>query len=238
MAAQTGRLCLYLYRTGSQKRRTETVTDYDKILRGDGQVSRDGAANAESYDAWASDYDRQLAAWGYEAPQRAAGLLSRHLEGIADARILDCGCGTGMTGAALRDAGFGGPITGFDMSTASLEIARSKGIYADLEQVDLNGPLPLESGTIDGILCVGVLTYVEEAPLLREWMRVLRPGGVAVFTCRTDFWESRGFEATLSGMEKAGSLKRLETTGPLPYIPGNPEFGTRIQIIYGVVAAV
>ncbi|MCR9070130.1 MAG: class I SAM-dependent methyltransferase [Alphaproteobacteria bacterium] len=214
------------------------MTDYDRILRGDGRVSKDGATNAESYDAWASDYDRQLADWGYEAPTRAAGLLARHLDGFAQARVLDCGCGTGMTGAALRDSGFGGPITGFDMSTASLEIARAKGIYADLEQVDLNAPLPIEADSMDGILCVGVLTYIEEAPLLKEWMRVLRPGGVAVFTCRTDFWESRGFEKTLTDLEKMGTLRRLETTQPLPYIPGNPEFGTKIQIIYGVVGSI
>lgn len=214
------------------------MTDYDKILRGDGRVSRDGATNAESYDAWASDYDRQLIEWGYEAPQRAAALLAEHLTKIEDARILDCGCGTGMTGAALRDAGFAGPITGFDMSTASLDIARSKQLYADLRKVDLNGALPLETGSIDGILCVGVLTYIEEGPLFAEWMRVLRPGGVAVFTCRDDFWESRGYEATLTAMERRGALKRLETIGPLPYIPGNPEFGTKVRIFYGVVGSV
>ncbi|MEQ8586004.1 MAG: class I SAM-dependent methyltransferase [Thalassobaculaceae bacterium] len=214
------------------------MTDYDKILRGDGQVSKDGATNAESYDAWASDYDRQLVEWGYEAPQRAAALLAEHLADAGGARILDCGCGTGMTGAALRDAGFAGPITGFDMSTASLDIARAKEIYADLRKVDLNGALPLDSDSVDGILCVGVLTYVEEAPLFREWIRVLRPGGVAVFTCRDDFWDSRGYAATLTAMEESGTLKRLETTCPLPYIPGNPDFGTKVQIIYGVVGSV
>lgn len=213
------------------------MTDYDKILRGDGQVSKDGATNAESYDAWAGDYDRQLVEWGYEAPTRAAEFLARHLDNTVDARVLDCGCGTGMTGAALRAAGFAGPITGFDMSVASLDIARTKDIYADLKPVDLNGALPLDTDSIDGILCVGVLTYVEEGPLLREWMRVLRPGGVAVFTCRDDFWESRGYAQTLTGLEKDGILKRLETSAPLPYIPGNPEFGIKIQIIYGVVGA-
>ena len=214
------------------------MTDYDKILRSDGQVSLDGSANAVTYDAWASDYDRELAAWGYEAPTRAAEFLARHLDDSAGARVLDCGCGTGMTGVALREAGFAGPLVGFDMSTASLDVAREKRIYADLQPVDLNGPLPLENDSIDGILCVGVLTYVDQTPLLREWMRVLRPGGVAVFTCRQDFWDSRDFEGSLGTLEAEGSLKRVEVTGPMPYIPGNPEFGTKVQIRYGIVAAV
>lgn len=213
------------------------MTNHDKIIRSDGQVSMDGATNAASYDAWASDYDRELADWGYEAPTRAAELLARHLGDVGGARVLDCGCGTGMTGVALRAAGFAGPLTGFDMSTASLDVARSKDIYAELKPVDLNGPLPLETDSLDGILCVGVLTYVEEAPLLRDWMRVLRPGGVAVFTCRDDFWGSRDYEGTLNGLVNDAVLKRLETTDPMPYIPGNPEFGTKVQIIYGVVGA-
>ncbi|WP_420565481.1 class I SAM-dependent DNA methyltransferase [Thalassobaculum sp.] len=213
------------------------MTDYDKILRSDGQVSMDGSTNAVTYDAWASDYDRELAAWGYEAPDRAAAFLAKHLDDTAAARVLDCGCGTGMTGVALREAGFAGPLVGFDMSQASLDVAREKGIYADLQPVDLNGPLPLEAQSIDGILCVGVLTYVDQGPLLREWMRVLRPGGVAVFTCRQDFWDSRDFEGSLGALEAEGSLTRLEVTGPMPYIPGNPDFGTKIQIRYGIVAA-
>ena len=213
------------------------MTDYDKILRSDGQVSMDGSTNAATYDAWASDYDRELAEWGYEAPTRAAEFLARHLGGTAGARVLDCGCGTGMTGVALREAGFDGPLIGFDMSQASLDVAREKGIYADLQPVDLNGALPLKADSIDGILCVGVLTYVDQGPILREWMRVLRPGGVAVFTCRHDFWDSRDFEASLNSLEAEGSLKRLEVTDPMPYIPGNPEFGTKVQIRYGIVAA-
>ena len=48
------------------------MTDYDKILRSDGQVSMDGAANGAIYDDWATDYDAELVAWGYEAPARAA----------------------------------------------------------------------------------------------------------------------------------------------------------------------
>lgn len=213
------------------------MTDYDKIIRSDGKVSKDGSANAASYDAWANDYDAELIAWGYEAPEQAAGLLAKHLEDFDKAAVLDCGCGTGMTGAALRAAGFGGALTGYDMSTASLEIAGAKGVYGALRSVDLNGPLPMAADAVDGVLCIGVLTYVEEEPLLREWARVLRPGGVAVFTCRDDFWQSRGFERTLTALEAEGKVSRLETTGPMPYLPGNAEFADKVRVIYGVVRA-
>ena len=91
------------------------MTDLDKIIRSDGKVSMDGTANAASYDAWASDYDNDLTKWGYDAPTQAASILAQALDGFAEATILDCGCGTGMTGSALRAAGAAGTLLGVDM---------------------------------------------------------------------------------------------------------------------------
>ena len=101
------------------------------LIRTDGNVSRSGAVNAESYDEWASDYDRELASWGYDAPEQAAGLLKGHLPGFEKAAILDCGCGTGLTGAALRAAGARGELTGLDASKSSLETAKLKTVRSE-----------------------------------------------------------------------------------------------------------
>lgn len=207
---------------------------HDKIIRTDGKVSRSGAVNAESYDAWANDYDRELADWGYEAPGRAAALLKEHLENFAQARILDCGCGTGMTGAALRAAGAGGELTGFDASRSSLETAAEKKVYDRLEYADLNETLALADGSVDGILCIGVLTYLEEEPIFREWPRILRPGGVVVFTSRDDFWQSRGIAATLRRLEDEGLWTALHVSPPMPYLPEHPDFADKVNAIYGV----
>jgi len=207
---------------------------HDKILRTDGNVSRVGAENAKSYDAWASSYDRELANWGYEAPEQAAGLMKGHLKGFETARILDCGCGTGMTGAALREAGAGGELIGFDASRSSLETAREKKIYDRLEQADLNERLALADDSVDGILCIGVLTYLEEESIFREWLRILRPGGVVVFTSRDDFWHSRGIAAMLERLEAAGRWTALHVSPPMPYLPGHPEFANKVKAIYGV----
>lgn len=210
------------------------MTSKEKVIRGDGDVSVDGKTNADAYDAMAVSYDAQLREWGYEAPGRAADILAMHLPGFETADILDCGCGTGLTGAALRGAGAGGKITGLDMSRASLDIAGAKDVYDVLETADLNAPLTLADRSVDGVLCVGVLTYVHAEPLFREWMRVIRPGGVAVFTSRDDFFESRDIRGTLDRLDGEADWTTLQVTDPMPYLPNHPEFAGTIQAIYGV----
>ncbi len=79
------------------------------------------------YDEWSHRYDDDLAGWDYRAPARIAGQLAAH--GDLSASVLDAGCGTGLSGRALRAAGFRGEITGIDLSEASLPIALGSGAY-------------------------------------------------------------------------------------------------------------
>jgi predicted TPR repeat methyltransferase len=210
------------------------MAGHDKVIRGDGAVSMDGKTNAETYDAMAPVYDTQLLEWGYEAPEQAASLLAKYLPNFKSAEILDCGCGTGMTGAALRGVGAGGKITGLDMSRDSLEVAGAKNVYDHLDTADLNKPLSLDDNSVDGVLCVGVLSYVREEPLLREWKRITRPGGVIVFTSRDDFFEARGYAGTLARLEAEGGWTTEHVSPPMPYLSDHPEFAENIRVIYGV----
>lgn len=204
------------------------------VIRGDGAVSMDADVNARGYDELADDYDRQLADWGYEAPERAADMLAAHLDRFAGARILDCGCGTGLTGEALRAKGAKGVVVGVDVSRHSLELADARKVYDETRDVDLNGELPFADNSFDGVLCVGVMTYVEAEPLFREWTRVVRPGGVVVFTSRDDLFVSRNYAALLERLERQGNWRRIRVSEPMPYLPGNEEFADKVQVIYGV----
>ena len=59
------------------------------------------------YDRWAETYDTELIDENdYAQPRRCAEMLARYLK-TREAEILDIGCGTGLSGAALREAGFG-----------------------------------------------------------------------------------------------------------------------------------
>jgi predicted TPR repeat methyltransferase len=194
-------------------------------------LSRDSDEVARYYDDWAEDYDRTLADWRYEAPERVAEQLRAELP--AAANILDAGCGTGLSGRALAAAGFA-CIDGMDVSARSIAIARSLGVYRALAQVDMQKlPLPCEDNCYDGLACVGVLTYVPDSDaILREFSRVLKPGGLMVLTQRDDILAERDFPATLQALENAGVLADSRVSAAMPYLPDNEEFGDDVRVHY------
>lgn len=59
------------------------------------------------YKDWAETYDEEIMANGYASPVRTAEALAK-CGAQLDAPILDVGCGTGVSGLLLRDAGFRG----------------------------------------------------------------------------------------------------------------------------------
>lgn len=195
---------------------------------------KDGSTSSgqlkQIYDDWATNYDDNLKSWDYRAPAHAARMLSGTIP--ANSVVLDVGCGTGLTGQALRAAGFTGPVDGVDLSPASLKKAEERDVYRTLSPVDLQAlPLPLADDCYDAVLCVGVLTYVPESEnVLREFARVVRPGGSVLVTQRDDLFHERNFATTLENM--ADTFGDLRVSDPLPYLPGNPDFGDAINVIY------
>ena len=80
----------------------------------------------ELYDSWADDYDTELLdELGYVAPRLTAEAFCRHVPDT-NALILDVGCGTGLVGKELHDAGYT-HVDGLDISNEMLEIGRAHG---------------------------------------------------------------------------------------------------------------
>ncbi|MEM9498015.1 MAG: class I SAM-dependent methyltransferase [Pseudomonadota bacterium] len=127
------------------------------------------------YDDWAASYDAEVAENGYVTPRRVAAALASYVR--ADAPLLDYGCGTGLSGLALRAAGFT-VVDGLDPSGEMLTIARQKNIYRDLGRVDLDAPAPIPADTYDAIACIGVISTGAAPPdTLHMVMTALRKGG-------------------------------------------------------------
>lgn len=186
----------------------------------------------QTYDDWAAGYDDDLAGWDYHAPAEAAAMLRKAVP--LSGAILDAGCGTGLSGQALREAGFGGPIDGVDLSPASLEVARRRGVYRDLSPANLQElPLARPADSYDGLICIGVLTYVPDSEaVLREFARLVRPGGAIVLTQREDVFAERDFGGTIARLRAAGVFTEATVTEPHPYLPGNPDFGTETLVVF------
>ncbi len=104
-------------------------------------------------------------------------LLADHL--ARTARVLDLGCGYGRVASLMQRRGFT-DVIGFDPAPAMIERGRHNDPTLDLH-VWHDEHLPLQDGSIDGVLLVGVLTCIpdagEQARLLDEARRVLKNDG-------------------------------------------------------------
>ena len=194
-------------------------------------LSRNSEDVAQYYDDWAADYDETIAHWRYEAPEQVARMLRAELP--VESAILDAGCGTGLVGRALHEAGFE-TIDGIDVSSRSLQTAEGSGAYRKLKVVDMQKmPLPIPDDTYDGLACVGVLTYLTDSiGTVREFSRVVKPGGVVVLTQRSDLFMERRFQDVLKQLSDERIIARVNISDARPYLPENEEFGDEILVHY------
>jgi len=135
-----------------------------------------------SYKEWASTYDNDLNSFGYVAPHVGVKLLSKRL-GDTSALILDAGCGTGLVGVLLSQLGYK-QLHGSDFSTDMLEKASLTGCYTDLQIQDFSAPIATTSNSYDAVVSIGVYTKRFDQHFISEMIRVTRPAGHFVFSCR------------------------------------------------------
>lgn len=126
------------------------------------------------YDGWAATYDAEVGGHGYATPARCAEALARHAPLIEP--VLDIGCGTGLSGVALRARGFGA-IDGADPSPEMLVHAEATGAYRALRVSDPDDPF--EPGAYRLIAAIGVIGIgAAPAALLDRAWDALPDGGL------------------------------------------------------------
>ncbi|HEY1318908.1 MAG TPA: class I SAM-dependent methyltransferase [Streptosporangiaceae bacterium] len=131
---------------------------------------------AEGYRAWAGDYDQP----GNQLIDLEQPIVREILDGLPRGTALDAACGTGRHAAYL--AALGHTVIGVDISPEMLALARVKVPGAVFCEGDLH-QLPVPGQHADVVVCALALTHVPElAPVLTEFVRVLRPGGHLVIS--------------------------------------------------------
>ena len=127
------------------------------------------------------------AMWYYRALHAHVGReLARELP-AGGARVLDAGCGTGGLLRALHHAQPGWQLSGLDFSPLACTFARDRtgGNVAEGSVL----ALPFGDGIFDGVVSCDVVCQVKDpAVALREFFRVLRPGGTLVLTLPAYQW--------------------------------------------------
>ena len=137
-----------------------------------------GALAFTFWNLYARVYDTLLVFRPYQ------GMLKEAADSVglpAGSRVLDAGCGTGNLTLPLGERGY--DVLALDSSPHMLRRARQKHPHLRFQSGDLGGELPFESASFDAITCSNVLyTLPDPAGALREFRRVLKPGGRLVVT--------------------------------------------------------
>jgi SAM-dependent methyltransferase len=103
------------------------------------------------------------------------------------AHLLEIASGSGRPALYLARK-HGCRITGIDVNDEAVTTARQAAAAAGspgvrFERGDMNERLPFDDGTFDGVVCVDSMNHFRDRlGVFREWYRVLRSGGRAVFT--------------------------------------------------------
>lgn len=137
---------------------------------------------SQTFDASSKRFDEMILSLGYQVPVLIAEALQRHLGDPAGTlEILDAGCGTGLTGLALRD--YAQNLTGVDLSLGMLQQASRRGIYNRLDQAELTAYLIAQPHHFDLIGFGELFNYFGDlqAPLQAAAGSV-KPSGLIVGT--------------------------------------------------------
>jgi SAM-dependent methyltransferase len=128
-------------------------------------------------------------------------------EPVSGRTLLDASCGDGISSRTYREMGYDVTPTNFDLPDMTCV------------KVDLNYPWPFGDGEFDVVVLQEVIEHLENVPLaFREGQRVLKPGGILVFTTPNMLsWTSRlqffltGF---YRGYKKPMRLREPPAEGP------------------------
>ena len=173
--------------------------------------------SVELYDEWAPVYEEDLVGgYGYESPWIAAEYFADFCP-EARTRIMDFGCGTGLSGQALAARGYA-RIDGLDVSEQMLREARQKGVYQNLVRADLTGRTGLADASYEAAICVNAFGNGHLRPEhLGEMIRMVQEGGLLVFFINARPYEDDEYPACFQRLQAAG-IWRIEKTACINYM--------------------
>ena len=161
------------------------------------------ADTQDLYRHWAKTYDEDVQAHGYITPRRTAEAMAGAVSDLA-APLLDIGCGTGLSGVALRRAGFE-IIDGTDFSKEMINAARAKNVYRALMAGDFSDPATIKPSQYTNFAAIGVFSPGHGMPeLIDQVVSAMRQGGCFGFSLNEHALKDPGYERTIGVAVQSG----------------------------------
>ena len=130
------------------------MTDKKDVLKPQLWTPRPVAETMAVYADWAETYDAEVTSRGYHTPARIAAALVPLIDPRAP--VLDYGCGTGLSGIALHQAGLS-CLDGTDITPQMLAKAEARGLYRKT-WLSEPGVLSFGRGAYRAITAIGVVS--------------------------------------------------------------------------------
>jgi len=159
------------------------------------------------YDRWAKVYDKDLNNGNYQQPARCANALQKQIS-YKNINILDIGCGTGLSGLALKESSFQN-IDGCDLSSGMLEKAAKLEIYKRLFSCNLNEPpIDAKDEEYDAVTAVGVFSFGHIMPeAVDELLRVTKNNGIIIIGLNDHYYDEGSLTKKLDTLQLENSIK-------------------------------
>jgi len=128
------------------------------------------------YTKFSKTYEKEVQRdMSYTAHIRVPRLVMKHIQSTSP-RILDLGCGTGLSSLPFFKKGY--EVTGIDGSRAMIERAR-KLPYQKLLCQNLEKSLRVKDNSFDAVVMIGVMEYLDDpSAVIRQVKRKLVAAGV------------------------------------------------------------
>ena len=167
---------------------------------------------AEHYDGWAKSYnDDLLNEYGYSAHKIASSALS-DIVTDRQASIIDVGCGTGLVGLELVEAGFAN-VDGIDISKNMLAEADETGIYRKLIWQDVEKDAVIADGAYDAVISVGSFGIGHMGPqAFGDLVRMASPGSPVVIFMNAEPFVDENYAEHIKALEQNNiwTVERIE----------------------------
>ncbi|MEP4889720.1 MAG: bifunctional 2-polyprenyl-6-hydroxyphenol methylase/3-demethylubiquinol 3-O-methyltransferase UbiG [Aliiglaciecola sp.] len=111
--------------------------------------------------------------------------IQQRTEGVFDKNIIDVGCGGGILSEYLAKQG--GHVTGIDMASESLEVARlhglESGVKVNYQQITAEQMAAQHANQFDIVTCLEMLEHVPDpASIVQACAALVKPGGHVFFS--------------------------------------------------------
>ncbi len=130
----------------------------------------------------------------------------------ANAKILDAGCGTGLLTKKLEKFG---AVCGIDISPEAVKFARKRKL--NIMQASVN-KIPFKNNHFDLVVSMDVIYHkqVNDSKALKEFFRILKPGGILVARVPANKWlhlKHDEYVHTRERYSKEELLRKLKNAG-------------------------